>query len=195
MRSNLNSSMEGKARRRVEPPEYHSMYESFDADALELNRLLRATHQSILDSFARCLAAAGFGGNFSRYQILRSLAFVEGRTLPQGEISRQLGVTSGNLSRLLDGLEQEGLVKRTVNTLDRRAVYIQLTAAGQEVCDRVVPPVVELAKLHCEGFSDEEKASLRVLLERFKGNADKLYPSNSENWYRSAAAGSRPEQS
>jgi MarR family transcriptional repressor of emrRAB len=169
--------------RRGQPPTYHSKYPSYDAEALELNRLLRATYQSLIDSFQRCLASAGFGGNYSRYLILRSLAFAEGGNLAQSEISRQLGVTSGNLSRLLDGLEQEGLITRTVNGLDRRAANIQLTPAGQAICDKVVPPVVELATLLCDGFSADEKAGFRELLERFKGNADNIYAVNSESWY------------
>jgi DNA-binding MarR family transcriptional regulator len=178
--------MKSEPRKGVQPPTYHSKYPSFDAEALELNRLLRATYHSLIDSFQRCLAASGFGGNYSRYLILRSLAFVEGGNLPQSEISRQLGVTSGNVSRLLDGLEQEGLIKRTVNGLDRRATNIQLTPEGQAICDRVMPPVVELSTLLCEGFSTEDRAGFRDYLERFKENADSIYPMKSESWYADA---------
>ena len=86
-----------------------------------------------------------------------------------------MDVTSGNLSRLLDGLEADGLIARRTNPQDRRFSFIMLTPAGQELCAGLMPAVGALANQMLEGFSAEEKAMLLNLLGRFKRNADTVY--------------------
>jgi len=160
--------------------DYSSRYASADAESLEINRLLRATNASVAEAFRRCLVAADFWGTTTRYHVLRNLEFADGE-LPQSELSRMMDVTSGNLSRLLDGLESEGLIARRANPQDRRFSYIMLTPAGQELCGRLMPAVGSLATEMLAGFSAEDKAKFLELLSRFKRNVDAVYtPATSE---------------
>lgn len=50
------------------------------------------------------------------------------------EIGTQLDVTPRNVTKLVDGLEAEGLVVREQHPEDRRATLIRLTAPGMLVC-------------------------------------------------------------
>jgi DNA-binding MarR family transcriptional regulator len=154
--------------------DYPSRYSAVDAESLEINRVLRATSASLSEAFKRCLTAADFWGTVSRYQILRNLEFADGQ-LPQSELSRQMDVTSGNLSRLLDGLETEGLVVRVPNQQDRRFSYIRLTPAGHALCERLLPTVGQMASQMLDGFSADEKHVFLALLIRFKKNVDAVY--------------------
>ena len=154
--------------------DYPTRFSAVDAESLEINRVLRATNASLADALKRCLHAADFWGTYTRYQILRNLEFADGQ-LPQSELSRQMDVTSGNLSRLLDGLEAEGLIERAQNKLDRRFSYIRLTTEGRALCARLLPTVGQLASQMLEGFSAEEKHLFLELLNRFKKNVDTVY--------------------
>lgn len=49
-------------------------------------------------------------------------------------LSDQLGVTPRSVTKLVDGLEAEGLVVREQHPHDRRATLIRVTAAGLMVC-------------------------------------------------------------
>src|SRR5262245_46133196 len=50
------------------------------------------------------------------------------------ELSAQLSVTPRNVTKLVDGLEEEGLVKREAHPKDRRATVVRLTDRGMIVC-------------------------------------------------------------
>lgn len=49
------------------------------------------------------------------------------------ELSRMLLVSNGNATTVVDRLENDGLVKRTQSTTDRRTVHVALTEAGARV--------------------------------------------------------------
>jgi len=50
--------------------------------------------------------------------------------LTMSELSRMLLVSGGNTTVVVNGLEQEGLVKRTTSTKDSRVVFVALTEKG-----------------------------------------------------------------
>lgn len=55
-----------------------------------------------------------------------------GKPLTIAELARTLDVDKGWVSRVAEGLAGEGLVEKVPGTIDRRTVYIGLTAAGRE---------------------------------------------------------------
>jgi DNA-binding MarR family transcriptional regulator len=63
---------------------------------------------------------------------------VHGRRRP-AEIQHHAGMTSGGVTKLLDRLEQRGLVTRSFGMVpgDRRAIVVELTERGAEVADAV----------------------------------------------------------
>lgn len=66
----------------------------------------------------------------STYEALIRLGRSPGRRLRQIELSRQLSLTTGGVTRMIDRLESAGLVRRTASPTDRRASYAQLTDEG-----------------------------------------------------------------
>ena len=55
------------------------------------------------------------------------------------ELSRLLLVTSGNLTGIVDRLEQQRLVERRPDGKDRRVIRVALTDKGRRVTDEVLP--------------------------------------------------------
>ena len=107
-------------------------------------------------------------GSFARFGVLRTLQLAPGQRMTQKEISQRQGVTSGNVTRLIDGLEKDGLVKRSANDRDRRLTYVELTPAGKDLGSQLLPAVARFSEQVCAGFTDAEKRQLRDLLRRYK---------------------------
>jgi DNA-binding MarR family transcriptional regulator len=82
-------------------------------------------------------------------------------------LARHLGVDTGLMTRLLDGLETRGMLRRSRDTGDRRVVNLVLTETGQAAATRIseIAPVVLNARLHA--FSAAEFDELRRLLNKF----------------------------
>jgi DNA-binding MarR family transcriptional regulator len=91
---------------------------------------------------------------------------------PQGlkmnELSRQLMVTGGNVTGIVDLLEKDGLAERADDPADRRAFRVRLTRAGRKA-------FAEMARVHeewivelLEGLTRREHDELLRLLARVK---------------------------
>jgi DNA-binding PadR family transcriptional regulator len=72
----------------------------------------------------------------------------------------------GALTRIVDDLEEEGLVRRERTERDRRVVEIALTPQGRRYFQTGKRLVVELLNSLMEPFSRQELETLIVLLQR-----------------------------
>jgi DNA-binding MarR family transcriptional regulator len=70
------------------------------------------------------------GLTLNDYEALQVLACAEGRHMKRVDLARRLVLTPSGVTRLLEGLEQAGLVERVACPSDLRVVYAQLTDAG-----------------------------------------------------------------
>ncbi len=61
------------------------------------------------------------------------------RGMTPGELTRELLVSAGNVTGIVDRLEQLGLVERRPVPEDRRAVRIRLTVRGRQAMQRAIP--------------------------------------------------------
>lgn len=98
----------------------------------------------------------------------------QGRATTLAELSRELQIDAGALTRTLDRLEAKGLCTRERSTSDRRVVNLALTPEGQAV-SACVPEV--LADVHnhlLAGFSKDEWHTLMSLLRRALSNAEAM---------------------
>jgi MarR family 2-MHQ and catechol resistance regulon transcriptional repressor len=150
-------------------------YDWIDEGAIELNLEVAFTYASLMAAFTRALARVGEARAPGRTRILRLLYLSEHERLPQHEIGRQLGVTSANVTYLIDGMEKEGLVRRVVNPQDRRVTFIELTEKGDELASRLVPLVGEFMNGMCQDLSEAEKRHFIDFLARFRRTADAAY--------------------
>ena len=110
-----------------------------------------------------------FGTNRARYSLMRALYFTSDHRLPQSEVAREMNVTSGNVTQLIDALEREGLVERVVSETDRRITYAQLTRGGAEKCDEMVPAMAQfMEESAAAALSRDEMNELTRLLNKFR---------------------------
>ena len=114
----------------------------------------------------------------ARHTVLRTVYFADGNRLLQNEVSRELGVSRTNVTNLIDALERDGLVTRAVNPADRRANYVQLTAAGLEFCSTFIPAVAQFMASMFEDLDENELDELNALLTRVRGGMYRRYLSD-----------------
>jgi DNA-binding MarR family transcriptional regulator len=82
---------------------------------------------------ARCLSPAlleEHGLTLNDYEALQLLAEAEERRMRRVDLAEALSLSASGVTRLLEGLEEEGLVERTSCPHDRRVAYAQLTDGG-----------------------------------------------------------------
>jgi DNA-binding MarR family transcriptional regulator len=89
---------------------------------------------------------------------LNALAVIEGNGEPlaAGEVGARMHITSGSMTSLLDTLQRKGYVVRLLDPGDRRRVLVDVTPAAQDVLDRMLPEVQQVAKL-VMGAVDKKK--------------------------------------
>jgi DNA-binding MarR family transcriptional regulator len=100
-----------------------------DHEALRLwLRLLATTH--LIEGRVRRGLQERYATTLPRFDLMSQLDRApEG--LKMGELSRRMMVTGGNVTGITDGLEAEGLVERSPDTSDRRALRVRLTTSGR----------------------------------------------------------------
>lgn len=75
-----------------------------------------------------------------------------------------------NITRLVDGLESAGLVRRSPNPDDRRSHLVEITAAGKELADNTLPGVIEAKSVFYDGLNEREMHHLITLLQVVESN-------------------------
>lgn len=101
---------------------------------------------------------------FTHWITLMSLRDGVARTC--SEIARHLGHDTGATTRLIDQLEDRGLIARRRDATDRRVVNLSLTAAGRVVAARLMPRTVNFWNDMLAEFTPAEVATLIQLLTR-----------------------------
>jgi DNA-binding MarR family transcriptional regulator len=98
-------------------------------DTQELGRLFATFGKAYR---ARIMAEIGEGGTTPARARLLIVLQCRG-SCKMSEVGRELGVTPRNVTKLVDGLEGEGLVVREPHPRDRRATLLHLTPRGAAV--------------------------------------------------------------
>mgnify|MGYP001130404967 CR=1 FL=1 len=97
------------------------------------------------------------------WRVLACLMDVEG--LSVGELAAMALMKQPRLTKVLDRMERDGLLKRRATSGDRRRVTLHLTAKGRAR----VEPVQAAAKAHeadlLRQFSDEERTTIKRALD------------------------------
>lgn len=77
------------------------------------------------------------GTSTSGFEVLAALRRQPEFRAAAGDLAHSTLVTTGGLTLRVRRLEAEGLVTRTRDTRDNRVVYVELTAKGKDLVDRV----------------------------------------------------------
>ena len=118
-------------------------------------------------AFDRALHVAG--GSLPAWLVLASLK--GGLHGTQREIADAVGIEGPTLTHHLNRMELAGLVTRVRDPENRRAHLVELTEDGEREFMGLVGHVQAFDRRLRTGFSDEELATLRHLLDRLAANA------------------------
>jgi DNA-binding MarR family transcriptional regulator len=102
------------------------------------------------------------GVSYARMRLLAAL-HCGGPKIMSG-ISDELGVTRRNITALVDGLEEEGLVRRLPHPTDRRATVIELTDEGGRTMDTLYDEHRRAVAELFVGLSEDDRRELVRLL-------------------------------
>ena len=112
--------------------------------------------------------ARNLGLTRSQGQVLVTLANNEG--IHQGALAEKLDVEPITLTRILDRLEEAGLIERLHYRKDRRVRLLRLTLAAHPLLDDISAIGTLTRGEAMEGVSDEDRARLLDILLRMKAN-------------------------
>ncbi len=92
----------------------------------------------------------------------------DGRT--QASLAGALGVEPPTVTKMLQRMENAGLVDRQGDPIDRRAIRVGLTPKGRRLKGRVDKLWVELESRTFGELSDRQQSNLRSLLNSLEAN-------------------------
>src|SRR5216684_6574948 len=127
---------------------------------------LALTSKAVSRAFNAALAEAG--GSVPVWLMLSSLKSKERRT--QLDLARAVGIEGPTLTRHLDGLEENGIVRRVRDGNDRRAVRVELTDEGERLFQTLRQAVIAFNRALTDGVADDELERLRTALARLEQN-------------------------
>ena len=114
-----------------------------------LNELLVRLFKNIMEIEARCLVNDEFNDiSYNDFHIIEAIGLQEPKSMSM--IAKLMDVTTGTLTKAMDGLTEKGYVIRERSKQDKRVVWVYLTEKGKA------------AYAHHEGFH-------RKMIENIKG--------------------------
>lgn len=117
-------------------------------------------------SFARVVAGrvAEYGLTTAQFGVLEALHHLGPLSL--GELAEKLLVTGGNVTYVMDRLEEQGFVRRQRADFDRRVILAHLTPEGRRLVSEVFPEHAAFVADLCSVLRPEEQEELRRLLKK-----------------------------
>ena len=128
--------------------------------------------ETVIEQQLRSLFRTHFSVTLPQFDVLSELERT-GEQMTMSELSRELMVSNGNVTGVIDRLEKNGFVTRTRAEHDRRVQYIELTPKG-------LGEFNEMARHHASWLDDmlsdlsmNDMASLQQLLLKTRSSAGK----------------------
>jgi DNA-binding MarR family transcriptional regulator len=115
------------------------------------------------------------------FDVLVHLAWARDGVLPLRELVASMvsgyQLSRSGLTRLLDRMERDGLIERTLSREDRRQFDVAISALGREVFDRVWPGHLRgIRRFFSEPLTDHDVTVLkRVLAKLIRANEPLLH--------------------
>ena len=129
-------------------------------------RLINRVRVEMIDALDREL---------SKYDIsapqLIVLAYVANKEADSAAaLCKSISYDPGAMTRMIDRLQEKGLIRRTPNPEDRRATNLELTAAGRALYPQLLAAKETVQAQFVRGFSKSEVRLLESLLNRLLEN-------------------------
>lgn len=140
-------------------------------DALELYIALSRAHQWVSAHGDRDIRKSGL--NRTEFGVLELLYHKGPQPLQQ--IGSKVLMSSGNITYVVDKLEQKKLVRRRVSTEDRRLIYAEVTDDGHRFIEEIFPQHSKIISEAVQGLSQEEIQVATTLLKKLGRHAEQSF--------------------
>jgi DNA-binding MarR family transcriptional regulator len=132
--------------------------------AESLGVLLGLVRSEIVRALEAELAARDIDLRFTQFLILKRLARLG--PMSASELARAVELDGGAMTRQLDQIEAKGYLRRTPHEQDRRALRIELTAAGNALWQQLTDCNERVLEAAQRTLDTDERAQLHDYLER-----------------------------
>jgi DNA-binding MarR family transcriptional regulator len=112
------------------------------------------------------------GATLQMWRVLAALRDQDGRRM--GDLSMTTSIEVSTLTRLVDNMEEKGLVGRRRDPQDARAIVLHATPAGRRLTQRIVPIAERYETVALAGFNAAETEILKAALRRLYANMEKF---------------------
>ena len=112
--------------------------------------------------------ARGVGVTRPQWQVLTVLSRSEG--INQGGLAERLEVEPITVCRMVDRLQEAGLIERRADPSDRRSWRLYLTPRADDLLTQLRPLAEATVEEALEGVSEAERETLRIALDKIRDN-------------------------
>ncbi len=137
---------------------------------IPIGRRLGIVAKQFISVMYKTLSHIDIGTNF----IVILLIYKTGGTLTQQELADECGLDKTNVLRIIDTLEEKGLLKRAPKLDDRRAYIIKLTPKGKKLIPVINKAIGDLNKKALDGISEGQQKSFFKTLDKISQNLNDL---------------------
>lgn len=100
------------------------------------------------------------------FLVLLTLKSLSDRDLTMSDLAQEMMITKQQLTRLVNDLEEKGLVERIHNQNNRRQVYIRISGEGCRLLDQLKGQMLNSTEEALEIFAEEERKEIDACLSR-----------------------------
>ena len=107
--------------------------------------------------------------NSTELRLLKELlmAEMEGEKIISTQLAKRLGVTRSSVSQMVNRLEEEGVVYRQADAVDRKIAYIVMTDEAKELTKKELATWTAGLEEVVAQFGEENMEKMLALLEKF----------------------------
>jgi DNA-binding MarR family transcriptional regulator len=129
--------------------------------------LVNRTGVRIATAFGEVLREHGI--SLPMWRVLAALDHADGQRI--SDLAALISIDVSTLSRILDAMQEKGLVeRRRGHGGDARVVTVHETAAGHTLTGKIIPHARHYEDVALRGFTREEAEALKAMLVRVYGN-------------------------
>lgn len=141
----LNPSTDGADWRKLLPVCLRKAHRHVPANPASGDLLLRftASARALHEGFMRVFGPEGLTDH--KFIVLVVLSANDPRPSTASQLAVHAGVTRASMTKVLDGLERSGRIKRVRNTQDRRTILVKLTPSGRRVISEAAARYLRIA--------------------------------------------------
>ena len=154
---------------RSDAPPYYTA-DTYAADD-SVGYLIAATRTRLFRALDIELGKLGFTA--AQWPILRAVA--DGGTPIAADLCRRLNYDTGSMTRMLNRLEEKGVIVREPAEDDRRIVRVRMTAAGRRIYPKLRDATLRVLNNLVAGFSATEVRRMHEQLRRMHSNMDYVH--------------------